>query len=147
MLRSVSHFIRQEWIWKKRLPIIAKADDIGKKIWSIAVTYAKIDDFTTRTSQLIPALKRHDRYHHHPKSRGRSTIPDSIMYFLFILCFCSAFLLGYEYKEKIDWIVVIGFAIMLSATVFNIIDLDRPRSGFINMDKPNEKIVELRRNV
>ena len=65
------------------------------------------------------------------------------MYFLFILCLGSAFLLGYEYREKIDWIIVIGFAGMLAATVFNIIDLDRPRSGLINMDKPNEKIVEL----
>ena len=33
---------------------------------------------------------------------------------------------------------------MLSATVLTILDLDRPRSGFINMDGPNKKIVELR---
>jgi hypothetical protein len=33
---------------------------------------------------------------------------------------------------------------MLSITVFTIIDLDRPRSGLINMDGPNEKIIELR---
>jgi hypothetical protein len=39
---------------------------------------------------------------------------------------------------------VIGFAIMLSATVFTIIDMDRPRSGLIDMDKPNQKIIELR---
>ena len=75
---------------------------------------------------------------------GEATIPDSIMYFLFILCFCSAFLLGYDFKDKIDWVVVIGFAVVLSATIFTILDLDRPRSGLIDMDGPNQKIVELR---
>jgi len=33
---------------------------------------------------------------------------------------------------------------MLSITVYMIIDLDRPRSGMINMDLPNQKIIELR---
>ena len=66
------------------------------------------------------------------------------MYFLFILCFCAAFLLGYDNKAKIDWVVVVGFAIMLSSTVFNIIDLDRPRSGLIDLDENNKKMVELR---
>lgn len=79
------------------------------------------------------------------RAAGESTIPDSIMYFLFILCLCSAFLLGYDHKNKFDWIVVIGFAIMLSSTVSTIIDMDRPRSGLIDMDKPNEKIIELRK--
>jgi hypothetical protein len=40
--------------------------------------------------------------------------------------------------------VIIGFALMLSITLFTIIDLDRPRSGLINLDTPNQKIIELR---
>ena len=92
---------------------------------------------------LVPALNEMIDITTTRRAAGEATIPDSIMYFLFILCLGSAFLLGYEQAQKIDWIVVIGFATMLSATVFNIIDLDRPRSGLINMDTPNEKIVEL----
>ena len=121
-----------------------KADDISKKIWSIAATYAKTDDITTRTSELIPALNDMIDVTTSRRAAGEATIPDSIMYFLFILCICSSFLLGYDHKEKIDWVVVMGFAIILSTTVFNIIDLDRPRSGLINMDAPNQKIIELR---
>lgn len=121
-----------------------KADELSKKVWSIAATYAKTDDITTRTSQLIPALNNMIAITTTRRAAGEGTIPDSIVYFLFILCCCAAFLLGYDHKDKIDWIVVTGFAIMLSATVFNIIDLDRPRSGLINMDVPNQKIVELR---
>lgn len=121
-----------------------KANEISSKIWSTAANYAKTDNITTRTSELIPALNAMIDITTTRRAAGESTIPDSIMYFLFLLCLCSAFLLGYDIKNKFDWIVVIGFAIMLSATVFTIIDMDRPRSGLINMDKPNEKILELR---
>jgi hypothetical protein len=120
-----------------------KADNASKKVWAIAASYAKIDNITTRTSELIPALNAMIDITTTRRAAGEATIPDSIMYFLFSLCLGAAFLLGYEQREKIDWIVVIGFSLMLSATVFNVIDLDRPRSGLINMDTPNEKIIEL----
>jgi hypothetical protein len=120
-----------------------RAGEISTKIWSVATNYAKVDPVTTRVSEMIPALNVMIDITTTRRAAGESTIPDSIMYFLFILCLCSAFLLGYDRKNKFDWIVVIGFAIMLSATVFTIMDLDRPRSGLINMDGPNQKIIEL----
>jgi len=121
-----------------------KGSAISSKIWSTVAAYAKTDNITTKTSELIPALNAMIDITTTRRAAGESTIPDSIMYFLFILCLCSAFLLGYDVKHKVDWIVMIGFSIMLSATVFTIIDLDRPRSGLIDMDKPNKKIIELR---
>jgi len=120
-----------------------RAGTISTKIWSVATTYAKADPVTTRISEMIPALNAMIDITTTRRAAGESTIPDSIMYFLFILCLCSSFLLGYDRKNKFDWIVVMGFAIMLSATVFTIMDLDRPRSGLINMDGPNQKIIEL----
>jgi hypothetical protein len=129
---------------EKTVEAYVKANEISGKIWSAVAAYAKIDNITTRTSELIPALNAMIDITTTRRAAGESTIPDSIMYFLFLLCLCSAFLLGYDHKNKFDWIVVIGFAIMLSATVFTIIDMDRPRSGLIDMDKPNQKIIELR---
>jgi len=129
---------------EKMLNLFDKAGEISGKVWSIAATYAKQDNITTRTSELIPALNAMIDITTTRRAAGESTIPDSIMYFLFALCFCSAFLLGYDRKNKFDLIVVVGFALMLSATVFTIIDLDRPRGGLINLDTPNQKIIELR---
>jgi hypothetical protein len=137
-------FIQSGMDEKEIVETYRKANEISNKIWLTAANYAKIDNITTRTSELIPALNAMIDITTTRRASGESTIPDSIMYFLFILCLCSAFLLGYDIKNKFDWIVLIGFAIMLSATVFTIIDMDRPRSGLINMDKPNEKIIELR---
>jgi hypothetical protein len=129
---------------EKALTHYVNAGNISNKIWSSVASYAKRDGETTRTSQIVPALNAMIDITTTRRAAGESTIPDSIMYFLFILCFGSAFLLGYDHKHKIDWIVVVGFALMLSATVFTIIDLDRPRSGLIDMDSPHQKMVELR---
>lgn len=129
---------------EKALQHYKNAGNISGKTWTAVANYARQDNITTRTSELIPALNAMIDITTTRRAAGEATIPDSIMYFLFILCFCSAFLLGYDNKHKVDWIVVIGFAIMLSTTVFTIIDLDRPRSGLITMDGPHQKMVELR---
>ena len=77
-----------------------KADEIGKKIWSIASAYAKDNTTITITSQLLPALNSMIDITTTRIAVGEATVPDSIMYFLFILCFCSAFLLGYDTQGK-----------------------------------------------
>ena len=120
-----------------------KAQELGAIVWRLAADYAKKDDITARTSQLIPSINEMLDIASTRLAAGVGTIPDSIMYFLFALCLAASFLLGYDQLGKIDWIVVVGFAVTLSITVFTIIDLDRPRGGLINMDGPNKKIVEL----
>jgi hypothetical protein len=117
---------------------------LSAEVWRIAVDYAKKNGETTRTAQLIPSINEMIDITSTRLAAGEGTIPDSIMYFLFLLCVGTSFMLGYDQSTKIDWIIVTGFALTLSATVFSIVDLDRPRSGLINMDAPNRKIVELR---
>lgn len=119
-------------------------NEISSKVWKVATDYARIDGNTTRASELIPALNDMFDITTSRRAAGEGTIPDSILYFLFILCLCASFLLGYDHKNQLDWIVVSGFSLMLSVTVFTIIDMDRPRGGFINLDVPNEKLIELR---
>jgi len=114
------------------------------KLWRIAVDYSKKDDVTTRTSQLIPSINEMIDITSTRLAASVGTIPDSIMYFLFILCVGTSFLLGYDQTGKVDWIIVVGFALTLSGTVFSIVDLDRPRSGLITTSGPNQMIVELR---
>lgn len=118
--------------------------ELSSKVWKIATEYARKDDVTTRTALLIPAINDMIDITTTRLAAGEGTIPDSIMYFLFVLCSVSSFLLGYDHIGKIDWIITIGYAVTLAITVFCIVDLDRPRGGLINMDKPNQKMVELR---
>jgi hypothetical protein len=117
---------------------------LSAKVWNIATEYAKKDHTTTIASQLIPSINEMIDITTERIAAGLATIPDSIMYFLFILCFCAAFLLGYDEIVKLDWIVIAGFSVTLSVTVFIIIDLDRPRTGIITMAGQHQKLVELR---
>jgi len=71
-------------------------------------------------------------------------VPELIIYVLFLLCFTSAFMLGYSAGIKPDLIIVTGFVLMISITVYLILDLDRPRTGTITMDSVNQNIVNLR---
>ncbi len=123
---------------------LLRADSISTTLWKSVAAYARKDNITVKTSEIIPALNDMIDIVTTRRAAGEGTLPASILYFLFALCLCAAFLLGYDHKGPINWVVVFGFAIMLSATVFTIIDLDRPRSGMVNMDTPHQRMVDLR---
>jgi hypothetical protein len=54
-------------------------------------------------------------------------------------------MLGYSASIKPDLIIVAGFVLMISITIYLILDLDRPRSGTITMDLVAKNIVNLRK--
>ena len=120
------------------------SDSLGRRIWNIVSDYASVDPSLVKTSELIPALNDMIDIVTTRRAAFEATIPDSILYFLLFLCLSSAFLLAHDRKSNTDWMVVIGFSIMLSATLFTIIDLDRPHSGLISMERPQQKIEALR---
>ena len=130
--------------FEKVMSEFRRGQELSANVWRIAANYSKNDDATTRTSQLIPALNAMIDITSTRLAASEGTIPDSIMYFLFVLCACTSFLMGYDQGTKVEWPIVAGFALALSATIFSIVDLDRPRSGLINMDGPAQKIVQLR---
>lgn len=121
-----------------------KADDLGKSIWRQVVDYSKIDPTLVKTSEIIPALNEMIDITTSRRAAGEANIPNSIQWFLIVLCIASTFLLGYETKNAFDWIIVLCFSLLLSLTVFSIFDLDRPRSGLVTLDEANSKIKELR---
>ena len=123
---------------------LKNADSTGKVIWNQATGFAKTDPNLVKTSEIVPALNEMIDVTTSRKAAGEANIPPSIQWFLIILCISSTVLLGYERKDNFDWIIVIGFSLMLSMTVFSIFDLDRPRSGFVTLDEANSKIIELR---
>jgi hypothetical protein len=64
----------------------------------------------------------------------------------FLSCSC-AFFGGYVAgrKDHIDWVAEIGFCFLISLVILFTLDLDRPRRGFVNLDVPNQAIVDLRK--
>lgn len=129
---------------EKMLRHLKNADAEGNKLWDQVTSYSKSDPNLVKTSEIVPAVNEMIDLSTSRRASGEANIPTSIQWFLIILCLSSTFMLGYEQKIHFDWVVVLCFSLLLSLTVFSIIDLDRPRSGFVTLDEANSKIIELR---
>lgn len=112
-------------------------------LWKRATDLGRDKENLHRTAQMIPALNAMFDIVTTRTAATLDKVPDVILYLLFLICITSAFMVGYSGGSKPDWVIVVGFSLMISMTVYLIIDLDRPRKGMINMDQPNENIEQL----
>jgi hypothetical protein len=128
---------------EKMLSNMKNSEVLAKKLWNQVTDFSKSDPNLVKTSDIVSALNEMIDLNTSRRAAGEANIPTSIQWFLIVLCISSTFLLGYERKGRFDWVIVIGFSLLLSLTVFSIIDLDRPRSGFVTLDEANSKIMEL----
>jgi hypothetical protein len=103
------------------------------RLWKMVSTAAQDRDNLVRTNNMVPVLNQMIDIVSTRNAVLIAKVPDLIMFLLFILCFSASFLLGYLSPEKPEWGIVICFLIMIGLTIYMIIDLDRPRSGVINI--------------
>jgi hypothetical protein len=131
---------------------ILKADSlsqvISSKLWKRASNLSKDPANLAATQQMIPALNAMIDVTTSRLAGEKAKVPQSILVMLFFLALISAFYSGYSEgrKGKIDWLVQIGFCLLVSLVVLFTLDLDRPRRGFVNLDAPNQTIIDLRKN-
>jgi hypothetical protein len=131
---------------------ILKADSlsqvISSKIWLRACDLSKNPVNLAATQQMIPALNAMIDVTTSRLAGEKAKVPESILIMLFLLALISAFYSGYSEgrKGKIDWLVQTGFCLLVSLVILFTYDLDRPRRGFVNLDGPNQTIIELRKN-
>lgn len=131
---------------------ILKADSISQvislKLWKRASHLAKDPDYLAATQQMIPALNTMIDVTTSRLSGEKAKVPQSIIIMLFFLSIISAFFGGYSEGRKgtMDWFVQVGFCLLVSLVVLFTLDLDRTRRGFVNLDVPNQTIIDLRKN-
>lgn len=131
---------------------ILKADSlsqvISSKLWKRACSLGKDPANLAATQQMIPALNDMIDIATSRLAGEKAKVPQSIIIMLFFLALISAFYSGYSEgrKGKMDWLIQIGFCLLVSLVVLFTLDLDRPRRGFVNLDLPNQNIIDLRKN-
>jgi hypothetical protein len=131
---------------------ILKADSlslvISSKLWKRACDLSKDPANLAATQQMIPALNTMIDITTSRLAGEKAKVPQSILIMLFFLALISAFYSGYSEgrKGKIDWLIQIGFCLLVSLVVLFTLDLDRPRRGFVNLDVPNQTVIDLRKN-
>jgi hypothetical protein len=123
---------------------LAEGNRLQSALWQRATIIGQDKDNFHRTSQMVPALNAMFDIVTTGNAATMDKVPEVILYLLFLICLTAAMMVGYADGPKPDWTMVISFSLMITMTVYLIIDLDRPRRGVINMNKANEFVVQLR---
>lgn len=123
---------------------LVEGNRLQSALWQRATSIGQDKDNFHRTSQMVPALNAMFDIVTTGTAAAMDKVPEVILFLLFLICLTAALMVGYAAGPKADWTMVISFSLMISMTVYLIIDLDRPRRGVINMNMANEYVVQLR---
>jgi hypothetical protein len=128
------------------MSLFAKANDIQKEIWQYAVA-ATNDAANPRGSMvLLPALNAMFDIANTRFWATQAHPPALIFALLGTLALVCSLLAGYGMgggKDR-NWIHIVGFALVLTITVYVIVDMEYPRMGFIRVDSFDQALVDVR---
>jgi hypothetical protein len=124
--------------------VLKQGEVLQSKLWNRAAMEGRNRENVHQTAQMIPALNAMIDITTTRNAVNIDKVPNVVIYLLLIICITCSFMVGYASQSRPDWVVMIGFSIMISFTVFLIIDLDRPRKGIITLNSVNTQMLQLR---
>lgn len=125
---------------------IQDAKTIMTRIWQRTADLSRPTTSSMPHSLMIATVNKMSDLISARESARIKRLPDLIVWLLISLSLLGSFIIGYARKErKKDWIIIMVYTIMNVATIFTILDLDRPFSGVIKTDLMEEKITALRK--
>ena len=118
---------------------------ISKKIWDKIVLQMQDSQNSFRSAQMIPALNNMIDISITRDGEKISKVPLLVLWVLLIFMLIDGFVVGMEVFDKNKpFVVMIANALVMSLTLNLIIELHQPRTGLINLDTVEQKIVDLR---
>jgi hypothetical protein len=130
---------------KKNDSALARTISRARGLWKLAVDLEQKDRGRVSTYQMIPALNAMIEIVRTRDAGRKARVPPLIFVMLLMLTFLSSFLVGYGDKGMHrNWVMIGTFSLMTTIALYLIIDLDHPRSGFINIDSAEQHITDLR---
>lgn len=124
---------------------LKRAGQIGKRIWNHVTTLAKNTENAARSAQMIPAINNVIDISITRDGEKISKVPSLVLWVLLIFMLLDSFVLGIEIFDKNKPAMVMYVdALVMSLTLNLIIELHQPRTGLINLDAVEQKIVDLR---
>lgn len=126
---------------------LIEKDKHAATLWQIATKFAHDNpSMFVPSNQMIPALNDMIDVTTTRLALDSARVPDLIIIMLFSLAVITSFFGGYMFgnKGKIDWIISIGFCIIIPIVVYTTLDLERTRRGVTNLNANNKYILQLR---
>ena len=121
----------QQDIWNAATAVCGTEAGRGTAMLALPALNAMFDITSIRTAAAM----------YHP--------PAVIFALLFVLSLCCSLLTGYgmaSARER-SWVHMLGFAVIMAAAVYVILDLEHPRLGLIRVDAADQPLIELRNNL
>jgi hypothetical protein len=129
--------------------IKAALDDAEKQfgiIWDKATLLSRDPENRLRSEQMIQVLIHLKNTMADREAGRRADVPVLILSVLLVLVFVGSFLTGFGVQPgKRSAFVALSFALMTSMVLYLVMELSRPRQGFINLSTAEDKLVELRK--
>jgi hypothetical protein len=129
---------------------LAKAAKLQEDIWTQAVAASQAPGAAAAAPMLLlPALNQMIDITTTRTMATRLHPPLIIFVMLFGLALASALLAGYGMAggKSRSWLHMLGFAAIMAASVYVILDIEFPRLGLIQVDAFDQTLVELRESM
>ncbi len=124
---------------------ISKSDSFSGLCWRRAANLSRVPTNTVASMQMIPALNAMIDIVSTREAGRRSVVPRLILYILLVLTMASSFLAGYGSKgHERRGVLVVAFALMTTLALYLVVELDRPRQGYINLNSVEQQMIDLR---
>jgi hypothetical protein len=132
----------------KAFRALDRSIELQRDIWNLAVAGCGSTAPPCATL-LLPALNQMIDIVTTRTETARMHPPWIVFALLFLLALLAALLVGYGMAgaRTRSWVHVIGFAFVMSISIFFILDLEYPRFGLIRVDASDDVIVELRKSL
>lgn len=128
---------------------LARSAELQKEIWQLAISSSRSAGTSTAPVVLLPSLNamfditttRTEAVRLHP--------PPVIFVMLSTLALACALFAGYDMaiRKRLNPLHSLAFAVVLSVTIYVIVDLEYPRIGLIRMTDSDQVLVELRKTM
>jgi hypothetical protein len=126
---------------------LVQSDSISKIIWNRVTLFSHDPNNRIATEQMVPSVNSMIDALTTREGGRKAVIPHMILVILCILILVSAFLSGYGSKNlERNKVLVVAFAVITTLALYLILDLDRPRQGFVNLNSAQQLLVDLRSN-
>jgi hypothetical protein len=130
---------------KKIQATLARADSVSMIIWKRVAAFSQKPNSLVMTAQMVPALNAVIDIVTTREASRVNVVPRLIIVVLALLTLISSFLAGYGSKgHERNTVMVFAFTIMTTLALYLVIELDRPRQGYINLKEVEQLMVNLR---
>jgi hypothetical protein len=128
-----------------RKTYLALTTQIHNRLWSLATIATQLDSRPTTSGAFMTSLNQVIDAQGKRNALLQMRVPEVVLYLLFTVFVTSGAMLGYSAGLSGSRIPVQGtlMALLISLIVFIIVDLDRPKRGFIQVNQ--QVLVELKR--